>query len=190
MADKGKITGKNNITNSFVNGNGEHLKFTNKSVSIYSNDPRSDHSSTHINVDHNKGTVTVNTKDSNGNKSSSTGNCFLTSACISHFQEDFDDNCYELTILRWFRDNFVSEEDVEHYYQTAPVIIEGINLSNKSDVIYNYIYDNVVKSCVTSIENGDYDIAYKTYKHSILAFEEIFARPVLEEKFIRVLKHR
>ena len=32
---------------------------------------------------------------------------------MEHFQDEFDDNCHELTVLRWFRDNFVSDENVE-----------------------------------------------------------------------------
>ena len=58
--------------------------------------------------------------DLNKNESSplsSTEHCYLTTACMKYFQENFDDNCYELTVLRWFRDNFVSKEDIEHYYE-------------------------------------------------------------------------
>ena len=53
----------------------------------------------------------------------SNGGWYLTSACMKFFQDKFDDKCYELTVLRWFRDNFVSSEDIEHYYETAPYII-------------------------------------------------------------------
>ena len=76
------------------------------------------------------------------------GSCYLTSACMKYFQENFDDNCYELTVLRWFRDNFVSKEDIKHYYEVAPIIVESINNGEKNDIIYNYIYDNVVDYCV------------------------------------------
>ena len=48
---------------------------------------------------------------------------------MKYFQENFDDNCYELTVLRWFRDNFVSKEDKEHYYEIAPIIVETINFA-------------------------------------------------------------
>ena len=43
------------------------------------------------------------------------------------FSRKFDDNCYELSVLRWFRDNFVTKEDIEHYYEVAPIIVEIIN---------------------------------------------------------------
>ena len=44
---------------------------------------------------------------------------------MKYFKENFDDNCYELTVLRWFRDNFVSKEDIKHYYEVAPIIVEN-----------------------------------------------------------------
>ena len=106
------------------------------------------------------------------------GGCYLTTACMKYMQERFDDNCYELTVLRWFRDNFVSREDIKHYYKTAPIIVESINSEEKSDLVYNYIYDNVVDYCVKQIENGNYEEAYNKYKNSILVLEEQFARKI------------
>ena len=116
------------------------------------------------------------------------GGCYLTSACMRYFQDKFDDRCYELTVLRWFRDNFVSEEDIKHYYQTAPIIVEAIEDNINCDLIYDYIYDNVVDVCVEAIENGNYEFAYNRYKESILLLEEQFARTLLEQKLLRVLK--
>ena len=63
---------------------------------------------------------------------------------MKHFQETFDDNCYELSVLRWFRDNFVSIEDIKHYYDVAPIIVRNISNEEKSDIIFDYIYDNIV----------------------------------------------
>ena len=42
---------------------------------------------------------------------------------------EFDDNCYYLDILRWFRDNYVSLEDKREYYIIAPKVVETINES-------------------------------------------------------------
>ena len=104
---------------------------------------------------------------------------------MKYFQETFDDDCYELTVLRWFRDNFVSKEDIEHYYETAPIIVEAINREEKKDIIYDYIYDNIVNYCVTQTENKNYEEAHRRYKSSI---EERFARPLLEQRFVKNLK--
>ena len=119
---------------------------------------------------------------------SGSGGCYLTSACMKYFQENFDDNCYELTVLRWFRDNFVSKEYIEHYYEVAPVIVETINKEEKSGIIYDYIYDNIVDYCVKQIEQGNYDKAYSRYKNSVLILEEQFARPMLEQRLVKTLK--
>ncbi len=158
-------------------------------IDIYDSCPaeNSDHGSIHINYDSNtgKGTI-VDTTD--GDKETTDTQCYLTSACIRYFQKNFDDNCYELRVLRWFRDNFVSKEDMTHYYEVAPIIVESINKEEKADIIYDYIYDNVVYYCVEQIEQGNYDVAYNRYKNSISILEEQFAKPVLINRFVKVLK--
>lgn len=102
--------------------------------------------------------------------------------------EKFDDNCEELIILRWFRDKFVSKEDIQHYYKIAPIIVSAINELANNNEIFNYIYENVVSACVTAIKNGDYAFAYRRYKSSVLSLEEQFMRPKLEERLVKVLK--
>ena len=157
-------------------------------IDIYSSDPKNGpHDSIHIKVDTDNKTYEAVTKI-DGKKESSSGGCYLTSACMKYFQEKFDDNCYELTVLRWFRDNFVSKEDIEHYYGVAPVIVETINKEEKSGIIYDYIYDNIVDYCVEQIEQGNYDKAYSRYKNSVLVLEEQFAKPALTNRFVKNLK--
>ena len=130
-------------------------------------------------------------RESNNSKNPSTGEvqsnggCYLTSACIKHFGEAFDDNCNELRILRWFRDNFVSKEDIEHYYQTAPAIVEAIDSDSHNDLIYDYIYDNVIDACIETIRNGDYNSAYNRYKESILSLEETFGRKEPQPRMVK-----
>ena len=109
---------------------------------------------------------------------------------MRHFQDKFDDNCYELRVLRWFRDNFISQKDIEHYYKIAPIIVETINKEEKAEIIYDYIYDNVVDYCVEQIEQGNYEYAYNRYKNSFLTLEEQFAKPALVNKFVKTLKLR
>ena len=101
---------------------------------------------------------------------------------MQHFMEEFDDDCYELNTLRWFRDTFVSEEDIEHYYEVAPSIVEAISKISGCEEIYNYIYENVIDECVKAIEKGDYEFAYNRYKNSILIFEEEYVKSSLEKK--------
>jgi hypothetical protein len=79
-----------------------------------------------------------------------------------------------LTTLRWFRDNFVSEEDIELYYIVAPSTVEQINLlpENEKHNVYSYIYNMIVKYCVDAIKNCDYDKAYQRYKASVLTLAD------------------
>lgn len=156
-------------------------------VNIYGSDPKEPHDeSIHINIDYEKGSFTINEK-SNGEKSSTDCNCYLTTACMVHMSDNFDDNCYELKILRWFRDNYVSKEDIRHYYEIAPSIVEQINAISNSETIYHWIYENVIFKCITAINNGDYDFAYNRYKNSVLILEEEFLKSKLKENFSKTL---
>lgn len=102
------------------------------------------------------------------------GDCYLTTACMRHYLKKFDDNCYELRVLRWFRDSFVTEEDIKTYYSLAPTIVTNINKESASNLVYNYIYDNVVDYCVKCIENGKYEEAYDRYKSSIYELKNTY----------------
>ena len=110
-------------------------------IDFYDKDPREkDHKSIHLKVDYeNKSYTTID--NVNGEKETSSGSCYLTTACMRHHLNKFDDNCLELKTLRWFRDYLVSKEDVEHYYKTAPIILDAINNTPKNDLIYKNIYD-------------------------------------------------
>ena len=155
-------------------------------INIHDKDPRDpSHKSIHINIGKNgKGNIVDTT---NGDKEITDTQCYLTSACMKHFQNEFDDNCYELTVLRWFRDNFVSKEDIALYYEVAPTIVENIDALEDNDKIYDYIYNHIVEACVKAIENGDYDFAYSRYKSSVLTLNEQFGKKEKEQE-TRVVK--
>ena len=172
---------------------GHYSKMTgndkNVCYSIYDKRPdKEGHSSIHINYNTETGKGSIVEHGSDGVSTSTDIICYLTTACMRHYLEKFDDNCYELTVLRWFRDNFVSKEDVKHYYKIAPMIVEAIEQEEHKDIIYNYIYDNVVDACVEAIENGDYNFAYNRYKESILSLEQTYLKSNLENKLVRTLK--
>ncbi len=158
-------------------------------INIYDGDPKDlNHSSIHINIDTNTGTGNI-VDTTNGTKEVTDIKCFLTTACMRRFKENFDDNCYELTMLRWLRDNVVSREDIEHYYEIAPIIVEKINNESNSNVIYNYIYDNVICKCIKAIEQKKYASAYIIYKNGFLALEEAFVVSSSLKNNIKVKKY-
>ena len=101
--------------------NGRGYKVDYYESTTYGNAP---HNSTHIQTDISGNWERTDNDRTNGTQTHSSGSgCYITSACMEHFQDEFDDNCHELTVLRWFRDNFVSDEDVELYYSLAPTIV-------------------------------------------------------------------
>jgi len=189
MADRDKY-------GNYVNDKGVTIKVNtdkngNDHISFYGSDVDKPHDAAHVNINYDKNSWSSTTHGSDkSDTNSGSGGCYLTSACMKHMQENFDDNCEELTILRWFRDNFVSEEDMNHYYNTAPIIVEAIDELKDNDSIYNYIYNNIVNACVVAIKNGNYEFAYNRYKNSILVLEEQFAKPKLKNRFVKTLKLR
>lgn len=179
----------------YVNDKGVTIKINtdkngNDHINFYNGEVDEEHDAIHININYEdeKWSSTTHNADKSDTKNDS-GKCYLTTACIKKLQDNFDDNCYELTTLRWFRDNFVSKDDIEHYYEVAPIIVDTINKEDDSYDIYNFIYDNVVNYCVKEIEQEHYDKAYSRYKKSIMLLEEEYAKPVLQEKLVKVLKN-
>ncbi len=157
----------------YVTNQGTHIQKTPKSMSVYSNDPRDPHNSIHFNKN-NDGTYTVTEKI--GDEKPQSSSCYLTTACLKHLKEHFCDDCYELTTLRWFRDNFVKTEDVSIYYKIAPLVVKQINLlsDEEQNIIYEEIYSNVISPCVKFIEQKKYDSAYRRYKESVLELKTKF----------------
>lgn len=187
MADRDKY-------GNYVNDKGVTIKINtdkngNDHIGFYGGEVDKPHDAAHVNVNYDKESWSSTTHGPDkSDTNSGSGGCYLTSACMKYFQEKFDDNCYELTVLRWFRDNFVSKEDIEHYYEVAPIIVETINKEEKSGIIYDYIYDNIVGYCVEQIEQGNYETAYNRYKNSVLVLEEQFTKPALTDRFVKTLK--
>ena len=168
---------------------GEEKK--NASISIYEGDYKNkdDHSAIHININTETGKgYIVEHGPNHTNKEKTDIECYLTTACMKSLESQFDDDCYELRVLRWFRDQLVMENDIKYYDQVAPIIVEAINQLEPNKIIYNQIYNNIVKYCVNKIESEKYEEAYNRYKNSILYFEEQFARPFLTKKLVKTLK--
>lgn len=187
MADQDKY-------GNYVNKKGVAIKITtdkkgNDHISFYGGKIDKPHDAAHVNINYDKKTWSSTTHGPDkSDTSSGSGGCYLTSACMQYLQQNFDDKCYELSVLRWFRDNFVTKEDINHYYEVAPIIVENINEDKNANAVYNYIYDNIVAYCVEQIKQGNYKAAYDRYKSSVIVLEEKFVKPKLINKMTRVLK--
>lgn len=162
----------------YVNEKGVTIKINedkkgNDHISFYDGPVDGDHSAVHINI--NYGNSSYSTETHNEDKTESdnaSGGCYLTTACMKNYLEEFDDNCYELNLLRWFRDNFVSKDDIDHYYRVAPNIVKYIEGLPNSNAVYRDIYQNIIKVCVKAIEDKDYDFVYRIYKNHVLSLEK------------------
>lgn len=112
---------------------------------------------------------------SNSNYSSGSG-CFLTSACVDYLGKP--DDCKELTMLRKYRDEQMKkmpdgEQLVKEYYEIAPKIVKAIESSPDKSKYYDKIY-SVVSTCVTLIEEENYDEVLKQYKNMVLDLKKEF----------------
>lgn len=92
--------------------------------------------------------------------------CFLTSACV--FARGLEDDCYELTTLRHFRDNFMrthaeGNELIQYYYKHAPKIVEQIEERANKKAIYDYIYTSLVLPSIALINQKQDELAMEYY---------------------------
>lgn len=95
------------------------------------------------------------------------GGCFLSTACIEAM--GLPDNCFELELLRWFRDTYVlrlphGDTEVTAYYTLAPNLVAAINRGPHRNYIFYTIYRDLIWPCVTLILNGRFDEAFALYK--------------------------
>ena len=109
---------------------------------------------------------------------SSSGGCFLTSACTA--AHGLPDDCYELQTLRSFRDNWLIKTEggiaaISHYYITAPKIVDAIDRTPNPKAIYEKIYTEIILPCVKFIENRQYEDAFTIYRNMVLQFELEFS---------------
>lgn len=103
------------------------------------------------------------------------GGCYLTTVAVSY--KGLPDNCYELTTLRNFRDNYLKKtengtKEIQHYYSTAPLIIDKINKSPLKTTILEDIYNNLIYPCVELIESNKFQEAHQKYKQYTLKLEK------------------
>lgn len=98
----------------------------------------------------------------------SNGGCFLTSACTEAM--GLADDCYELTVLRRFRDTYLQGRSgggalIRKYYEVAPEIVRKIKQKSGCGAIWQEIYREMVQPCVLLIEKGRYEEALEHYKN-------------------------
>lgn len=84
--------------------------------------------------------------------------CYITTAVCETLGKG--DDCYELTLLRNYRDDYLlsqddGEEIVSEYYNIAPTIVNRINKLPNAKKIYKNVWEKYLKPCIRLIEEDD-----------------------------------
>lgn len=98
---------------------------------------------------------------------SSGGGCFFTSACVSH--AGLKDDCEELTVLRHFRDTYLSGlpegmHMIQTYYREAPEILRAVYSSANGPKELERMYEEI-QPIVADIKAGSFETAVVLYKN-------------------------
>ncbi len=114
--------------------------------------------------------------------------CFITTAVCKN--DGKPDNCNELETLRHFRDTYMKEkhpEDVELYYQIAPVICNRIDSFSDHSTIYNKIKEKWILPCLSFISKNEDEKAYDHYKEMVKVLKNKYIDNYVLEKLIYCL---
>lgn len=89
--------------------------------------------------------------------------CYITTAACQSL--GLPDDCRELTVLRWFRDEVVSRTpagraDVAAYYDTAPRVVAGIDRRPDAAAVYARLLADHIRPAVAAVERGEYGDAH------------------------------
>lgn len=103
--------------------------------------------------------------------------CFITTAVCKYFNKP--DDCYELTLLRKFRDTWLvkqpgGNELVKEYYSVAPNIVTALDNYSEKDKVYIHIWNNYIKPCIKLIELGANDTCKDLYMNMVNELKEKF----------------
>ena len=109
-------------------------------------------------------------KIKNQSNTTSSDGCFITTAVCDSFHKP--DNCYELTMFRAFRDNWLKKQSdgkelIAKYYAIAPEIVNNINKFADADKIYLNIWRKYLKPCLSYIEQGKNEQCKSVYMQMV-----------------------
>ncbi|MBR6486799.1 MAG: hypothetical protein IKT17_08940 [Lachnospiraceae bacterium] len=103
--------------------------------------------------------------------------CYITTAVCKSLGKP--DDCYELKMLREYRDHYLLDKDmgrdiVEDYYNIAPTIVNRINRREDRNMIYSDIFKRYINPCIRLIEDGKEEECRKLYSDMVYSLEEKF----------------
>jgi hypothetical protein len=91
--------------------------------------------------------------------SGSSSLCYITTAYCEYFNKP--DNCYELTVIRNFRDTWLTNQCdgpslINEYYKIAPLIVAFLDNNDDKDSIYKLIKNSYIDPCIRYIEQNKF----------------------------------
>lgn len=101
--------------------------------------------------------------------------CYITTAVCESFGKP--DDCYELTLLRDYRDHYLAESSegasmIQEYYDVAPTIVKHINQKDFSAAIYRSIWETYIGPCISMIEQGNLEECRDLYQKMVWELKE------------------
>ncbi|MCR5420883.1 MAG: hypothetical protein K6E98_07755 [Lachnospiraceae bacterium] len=103
--------------------------------------------------------------------------CYITTAVCQSLGKS--DDCYELSLLRDYRDNYLlsnekGQQIVRTYYNIAPTIVNRINDTENSEKIYKGIYDKYIDKCIMLIEEDKLNECESLYSEMVYSLKDEF----------------
>jgi|SRR5882724_5124278 len=99
------------------------------------------------------------------NKGEEDSNCFITTACVRHY--NLPDNCYQLQTLRFFRDNYLKNQEggnelILKYYSIAPILVKLLGQHPAKETLFKKIFHQINSACAL-IERKENAMAKQLY---------------------------
>jgi DNA-directed RNA polymerase subunit RPC12/RpoP len=101
--------------------------------------------------------------------------CYITTAVCE--SQNKPNDCYELSVLRAFRDDYLLKSDegeamVHEYYDVAPTIVKHIKKRKDADEIYQDIWQQYLSPCIRLIESDKNEECVDLYKQMVYNLKE------------------
>ena len=101
--------------------------------------------------------------------------CYITTAVCDTFGKQ--DDCYELMLLREYRDGYLSEqpdgeEVIREYYDVAPTIVKRINRMQNRHEIYTDVWNTYLNPCIQMIEKNQLEECRELYIKMVRTLQE------------------
>ena len=102
--------------------------------------------------------------------SESADGCFISTAICQ--TRGLPDDCYELNVLRGFRDNHLAQSEngrklIKRYYEIAPEIVEAIGRLPQGEALYDELNQKYLVQIICHIESNNHQEAINIYMRMI-----------------------